>query len=318
MADIDFDKIELQKNRTVSKHILAGVLTFLFVLSLVLTVALGILRTTVSKNIIRDMIQNVDLQDIVIDDESEKEKLEQLGLKCDSSDLFNIIYDNIDQSKMADPLTKDELQSIVKHEAFREYFGDIISDNVDSLISGETTDVVAPSDVVDFLRSEKDAFSEILGYELTEERLGNLQNALEQDYRYIFEELSNKNISDFADDENADIIRVLFSDWLFTVCVIMDLIFVVLILFVLRSVSFGTRYCGISISFVGLLYLTLLLLINFGWLGVNTEDALVFAFNQLINVILWKAIAVAITLIVVGVMIALSMNVINRYRKKRK
>lgn len=318
MTDIDFDKIELRKNRTVAVHVFACVLTFLFVISLILTVALGILRTTVSKSIIRDMIHNINLEDIVIDDESEKEKLEQLGLKCESSDLFNIIYDNIDQSKMADPLTKDELQAIVKHEAFREYFGDIISANVESLISGETTDVVAPADVVDFLRSEEDDFSKILGYELTEERLQNLQESLEQDYRYIFEELSNKNISDIVDDDSAVIIRVLFSDWLFTVFIIIDLVLGILIFLVLRSFSFGSRYCGIAVASVGLLYLTILLLINFGWLGGNTDEALVFAFTQLVNVILWKAIAVAITLVVVGVMIALSMIIINRYRKNHK
>ena len=229
--------------------------------------------------------------------------------------MFDIIYDNIDQNELPNPITKDEFRSIVEDEQFREYFGELFGTSISALISGDSSDVVTPQDVVDYLDSNGEKFSEYLGYDLTEERLENLKYTLETDYGQIFEALGDQKLDVLVGEDVSETINLVFSDWLFWSLVFSDLLICGLIFLVLRSVSSSINYIASIIILIGVLFLCISALID-GFLSMFAGGPMVYIFNQLVSVVLWEMVIVSVVMIVVGICAPISAKILSRYKKR--
>ena len=308
-------RIKAKRMRRVFAHIGASLLSLILAVLLFVTTGLWVIRDVVSPNTIKEMINNIDINEIKIDDLSDKELLESHGLVCESDNLFDIIYDNIDQNELPNPITKDEFRSIVEDEQFREYFGELFGTSISALISGDSSDVVTPQDVVDYLDSNGEKFSEYLGYELTEERLENLKYTLETDYGKIFEALGDQKLDVLVGEDVSETINLVFSDWLFWSLVFSDLLICGLIFLVLRSVSSSINYIASIIILIGVLFLCISALID-GFLSMFAGGPMVYIFNQLVSVVLWEMVIVSVVMIVVGICAPISAKILSRYKKR--
>ncbi len=308
-------RIKEKRMRRVFAHIGASVLSIILAILLFITASLWVVRDVVSPDTIKEMINNIDLDEIKIDDIADKELLESHGLKCESDNLFDIIYDNIDQTELPNPISKDDFRAIVEDVQFREYFGEIFGTSIEALTSGDSSDVVTPHDVVDFLASNGDKFSEFLGYDLTEERLENLKVTLEKDYGQIFEAIGDKKLDTLVGNDFAGIINLIFADWLFWCLIAADILVCGLIFLVLRSVSSSVNYCASTFIVVGVLFLCVSALID-GLLSMFGSGPLVYVINQLVSVILWEMIIISIVMIVFAIGSIISVKIISRYKKR--
>lgn len=308
-------RIKEKRMRRVFAHIGASLLSIVLAVLLFVTASLWVIRDVVSPDTIKEMISNIDLDEVKIEDIADKELLESHGLKCESDNLFDIIYDNIDQSELPHQVSKDDFRAIVEDEQFREYFGEIFGTSIEALTSGNSSDVVTPDDVVDFLASNDDKFSEFLGYELTEERLDNLKVTLENDYGQIFEAIGDKKLDTLVGNDFANVINIVFADWLFWTLIIADIIVCGLIFLVLRSVSSSVNYCASTLIVIGVIFLCVSALID-GLLSMFGGGPLVYVINQLVSVILWEMIIISVVMIVLGICSIISVKIFGRYKKR--
>ncbi len=309
-------RIKEKRKRRIGAHIGSTLLAILLAVLLIVTTCLLIIREAVSPDTIKQMINNIDLNEVKIDDQADKELLEEHGLICNSDNLFDIIYDNIDQSELPQPISKEEFRSIVENEQFREYFGQIFGLSIESLTSGDRSDVVTPDDIIDYLASNREHLSQLLGYELTDERLENLRSTLVNDYGKVFEAIGDKKLDVVLGDSLANVINVVFSDWLFLILLFADIVIAGLIFVILRSVTSGVKYCGITMTVVGVIYLCVSIAVLNGVLSALSGGPLMYVVNQLVSVVLWEAIVIAIVMIVIGVAAPISTKIIGRYKKR--
>lgn len=308
-------RIKERRMRRVFSHIGASLLSLVLAVLLLITASLWVIRDVVSPDTIKEMINNVDLDEVKIEDIADKELLESYGLKCESDNLFDIIYDNIDQTELPHQVSKEDFRAIVEDEQFREYFGEIFGTSIEALTSGDSSDVVTPDDVVDFLASNEDKFSEIFGYELTDERLDNFRVTLENDYGEIFEAFGDKKLDTLVGNDFANIINIVFADWLFWALIIADILVCGLIFLVLRSVSSSVNYCASTIIVIGVIFLCISALID-GLLAMFVGGPLVYVVNQLVSVILWEMVIISIVMIVLGICSIISVKILSRYKKR--
>lgn len=309
-------RIKEKRKRRIGAHIGSSLIAVLLAVMLIATTCLLIIREAVSPDTIKEMINNIDLKEIKIDNEESKQLLESHGLICNSDNLFEIIYDNIDQSELPTQISKEEFLAIVDNEQFREYFGQIFGVSIEALTSGDSSDVVTPDDIVDYLASNREQFSLLLGYELTDERLDNLRKTLVNDYGKVFEAIGDKKLDVIFDDSIATAVNIVFSDWLFWILVLIDIVLGSLIFLIMRSVSSGVKYCGITVAVVGTIYLCASIAVLNGVLSDLVGGPLMYVINQLVSVVLWEAIVIAFIMIVLGIAAPLGIKLIGRYKKR--
>lgn len=309
-------RIKEKQKRRIGSHIGATLLSILLAVLFVVTTCLFVMRDAVSPNTIKEMINNIKLTEIKIEDVADKELLEEHGLVCNSDNLFDIIYDNIDQNELPFPITKEEFRAIVEDEQFREYFGELFGVSIEALTSGNSSDVVTADDIVDYLASNREKFSAFLGYELTDERLENLRNSLQNDYGKVFEAIGNQKLDVIIGEEAAGAVNVVFADWLFWVLLLADIIICVLIFLVRRSISSGVKYCSSILIVVGVIFLCTSIAVLNGLLSVLVDGPIMYVINQLVSVVLWETIVIAIIMIVVGILAPIAVKIISRYKKR--
>ena len=309
-------RMKEKKKRRVIAHIGATLLLILFAFLLIATTCLMVVRDAASPDTIKEMINNIDLNDIKIDDLADKEILEEHGLICNSDNLFDIIYDNIDQSELPYPISKEDFRAIIENEQFREYFGEIFGVSIEMLTSGDSSDVVTSDDIVEYLASNREEFSLILGYDLTDERLENLKQTLDNDYGKVFEAIGNKKLDSLMGEDVANAINFIFADWLFVVLILSDIIVCGLVFLVLRSVSSSVKYCSITMIVIGVIFLCASIAVLNGLLSVLVGGPLMYVLNQLISVVLWETIVISIVLIVIGICAPIAVEIISRYKKR--
>ncbi len=306
---------EKRKHRIVA-HVFATFLSVILALLLIATTCLIVIRDAISPDTIKDMISNINLNEVKIEDVADKEVLESHGLVCESDNLLDIIYDNIDQEQLPVPISKEEFSAIVEDEQFREYFGEIFGVSIEALTSGNASDVVTPENIVDCLGDNRETFSSYLGYELTDERLDSLQTTLEEDYGQVFEVMGNQKLDVLVGDDVAGVINIVFADWLFWVMVLADLVIGALIFLVLRSVSSGVKFCATTIIFVGVIFLCVAIALLNGLISVLGDGPIMYIVNQFASVLLWETIVISIVMIVIGIIAPISVMLISRYKKR--
>ena len=223
----------------------------------------------------------------------------------------------MDQSELPYPISKEDFRAIIENEQFREYFGEIFGVSIEMLTSGDSSDVVTSDDIVEYLASNREEFSLILGYDLTDERLENLKQTLDNDYGKVFEAIGNKKLDSLMGEDVANAINFIFADWLFVVLILSDIIVCGLIFLVLRSVSSSVKYCSITMIVVGVIFLCASIAVLNGILSVLVGGPLMYVLNQLISVVLWETIVISIVLIVIGIIAVVGVVVLAILKKKK-
>lgn len=243
-------KTSCVKRTSVWGHVFASITSVFLALFLIITFIVATGSMLFSSETISEMLDEIELDDIDIEDFISKDELEENGLKCESDNLFDIIYDNIDQSDLADPLTKSEYRKIIDSDEFTLYFGEVIEKRIDSIVAGKTTSLIEPDDILDFLREEKKAIKKIIGYEITDERIDNLEKNLNENFSEAFGSLEVK----LGTSPAAKAVSVVFAKWLLPLLILVDVLFCVLIFIIVRSARVGLKYCGVTMLIVSLIF----------------------------------------------------------------
>ncbi len=243
-------KATVKKKTSAWGHVFASFVSVLFACFLVATLVVASVSVVFSSGTISAIIDEVDLDEIEIDDLMSKKELEKNGIVVESDNLLDVIYDNIDQSKLADPLTKSEYRKIVDSDEFEEYFAELIDKRIDSIMSGKSTKLIEPDDVIDFLKDEKKAIKKIIGYEITDERIENLEKNLDNDFKEVFDSLEVK----LGPTSVVKTVRIVFSVWLLPILIFIDVLFCALIFIIVRSARVGLNYCGTTMLVISALF----------------------------------------------------------------
>ncbi len=238
------------KKASVGAHICTTLVSILLALFLILTLAVASISSVFSSGVISNVIKEIDLANLDVETFSSKEELEKQGLKCESDNLLDVIYDNIDQSNLADPLTKNEYRDIVESEVFTDYMSKLINKKVDSAMSGKKTKLLESEDIITFMRSEKDEISKVVGYEITDERIENLEYNMDKKLNVMFDSLE----INLGANAGTKAFTVVFADWLMPILILIDVLFCILIFIIVRSARIGLKYCGVTMLVVSLLF----------------------------------------------------------------
>lgn len=308
---------ENKRKHRVAAHIGAALFSIILALMLIVTTGLYIVRHTVSPDTIKEMITNVDLEEVKITDIADKEVLESHGLVCESDNLLDVVYDNIDQEKLPTPISKEDFTAIIEDEEFRSSIGEVFGISIEALTSGNTSDLVTPENIVDCLDENREKFSSYLGYDLTDERLDDLQTTLEEDYGEVFEAIGDQKLDVIVGNDFAEIINFIFADWLFWALVIADLIVCGLVFLVLRRIGSAIKYSSIVVLVVGLIFLVASIAILNGVLPSLGEGVVMTIFNQFASVVLWDAILISSIMISIGILLPISVVLFGHYKKRR-
>ncbi len=307
----------IKRKRRVGAHILSSFLAIILFAFILITVTIGVFKVAFQSETIADTLSAIDLKDITVDDIADRDVLEEIGLVCDGDNVFDIIYDNIDQDQLADPLTKDEFEAIIENEEFGKYIGDVLDKNVNDLLEGKSTNLLTIEDVTDFLEKEKDTIADIVGYEITDQRVENLRKTLNDSYADVFDSLK---IDVNSSPESKTVIvtaSILLSDWLLILLIVFDVLLAVLIFLVMKSFRFGFVYCGIPLVIVGTLYTISAGLLLIGIMNVFISGAVAQFINQLAGVVLVKILIISGSVLVGGIIMLVIAKIIKSVQRRR-
>lgn len=304
--------------RGIGSHLGSFALSILLALLMITTLALFVARGAITENSIKEIFSSIELEEIKIDSNADKRELEELGIKCDSDNVLDIIYDNIDQEALKEPLTKDQFREIIKNDAVSEYFGDLIGKNLDAAVDGKKVSLITTDDIIGFIEKEEALVTDILGYELTDDHKNNLRTTLDTNFGDVFETLEIKELESVVGKAPAVIINVVFSDWLFIGLIVICALLIVLIFLVLRSFRLGLLYNGITIMIVNFIYLVCALALMFGILdllisGINAE-----LLTQVVSVVLWDLVIITFSAVFVGIVMIVVSKIIKKYLIRNK
>ncbi len=304
--------------RGIKTHLGALALSILLSILMVTTLALFVVRNAITENSVKEIISSLELEDISIYSRSDKSDLEELGIRCDSDNVFDIIYDNIDQNALKEPLTKEQFSRIMNSNTVSEYFGRLISRKLGSAVDGKSVLLISTDDIIDFIEDEEKFVSGILGYELTEEHKNNLRITLDMNFGEAFKTLEIKDLEHIVGKVPAVMIGVVFSDWLFIGLIIICVLLIVLIFLVLRSFRLGFLYNGITILVVNLLYLVTSLSLMFGILSLWMSRVNSSLITQVVSVVLWDLVIITFSAVFVSVIMIVVSGIIKKYLIKNK
>ncbi len=253
-----------KKKRRVGAHIAASFVSVILALSLILTMVLAMAKIVLGSNVVSNTLADMDIKDIKVEDIIDEGIIEDAGLVYESDELLDFIYDNIDQENLDDELTEDEFKDIIDSDAFAEYIGEIIEKNIKSILKGKKTDLITIDNVCDFLRDEDDEIEEIIGYEITDERIENLRNNLNNEFSDIFSSVQDISLKQIAGKGAENAIVFMLEDYMIIALVVVDLLLIALLMLIMRVVPSGLRYCGVTSVIVGVIFTTVVMLLNFG------------------------------------------------------
>lgn len=304
--------------RKIGAHFGAFALSILLAILMITTLAVFVIRSAITENSIKEIFSSLKLEEITIDSRADKNDLEELGIKCESDNVLDIIYDNIDQDALKEPLTKEQFEKIIKSDSVSEFFGDLIGKNLEAVVNGESVSLMTTDDIIRFIEKEEAMVSDILGYELTEDHKNNLRTTLDINFGDAFKSLEIKELKHMIGKGPAVLINVLFSDWLFIGLLVICVLVLILIFLVLRSFRLGLLYNGITLTVVNFMYLVCALALMFGILdlllwGINAK-----LLTQVVGIFLWDLVIITFTAVFVGVIMIIVSRMIKKYLIKRR
>ncbi len=305
------------KTKRVGAHIACVFISILLALFMITTVAVVLANALIDTDMISSTLTNLDLGDIEIDDVSDKQTLEDLGLICESDNVLDVIYDNIDQSALKEPLSKDQFEEIITNKEFVEYIAENSSKNISRLVSGKPAQIVSADDICDFLEKEDKIVEDIVGYTFDDEMIENLRERLDESYKEIFESLKIESLDDVFEESAAAIIEIVFSDWLLIVLIIIDILLIVLLFLVISSFRLGFVYTGITSIVVSAIYLIASIPMLFGLFELIFDGMAAQLITQASSAALVFLIIICSSILLIGVLMLVTAKIIKLVTKRR-
>ncbi len=298
---------------SVGSHIVSVFVSILLMLSLLLTLAVAMARMVLHPRNISGGFLNVNVEKLKVEDVMDRDVLEDAGLKCESEKIVDVIFENIDQENLKDELTEEEFKDIIKSDAFSEYIGNVVGDNLEKIAAGKKSDIITIDDVCDFLQYEDDEIEEIIGYEITDKRIENLRKNLNENFSDIFDELQDVSLKKTIGSGPASVVESVFEDWLLILLIVLDLVLVALIFVIMRSATLGFRYCGIPATVVGVIYTALSAFLVFGGVYAVSSYRVVGDFvTGMVSVSGIGLLLMSILVLIFGILMLIISGILNR------
>ena len=245
-----------KKKCRISRIIAVAVALFLsFVLFLMLfsASAVQMFRVNIHPNAIGDAFAMIDLKEMTVSELLPEEVLNDMGIEDASDEIVDFIYENIDQEKLEQPLTKENIEHIIGEDGFVDKLFAIISVNLLDIAEGKSVAIITADEICDLVYEEKDFICDVVGYTITEEHITDLNGYLEANYSEIFTEITLEETVDDYEFQNPIPILLDSVSLLFYVSLIVIVLIIALMCLILRSVARGLKYSGVSAIICGAL-----------------------------------------------------------------
>ena len=186
--------------------------------------------------------------------------LDKYGLKVkpDGATLVDFVYDNIDQSKLSEPISREKFHEIASSEEFIDFISLSISKRAANLLLGVQTDNFDVEQIIDFIVDNRAKFEEMLGYKITDEQIEQLRAMLTDTYGEVIKDIDINKISANLDDSiyfNA--VSKIFSNTTLIASVCICVILAVAVFAILRSAAHGLLFNGITFIAASIPFLAL-------------------------------------------------------------
>jgi hypothetical protein len=316
---VEEEKPKRKKKRCgVFAHIGATIFSIILVLAMILTVALAIFRITVSPGTFEDMFKRIEITELKVTEFIPKEELESYGIVCESDNLIDIVYDNIDQSEFEVPVTKEQLIEVVEDEAFQEFFGTTLSDSMNALLEGNLGDVISIEKVVGFVDENREQISELTQTDITDDTITEIETTLQTEFGEVFEEIKTIKVESVVGEAPVMLLNILFADWLMYAAVGVCILIGLLIMLMLRSFNVGSRYFGVVTFLVGAMYLAGAIVAIDMIMPLLGDGTAVLVIEKLAPVIVTKTIILSSALVAFGIIFPVALGLICRTHDKKR
>ena len=266
-------KEKTRKKAGVWAHVGAVLICILLFAFLVATIAVAAVQYSVTESTISDAISRTHIDSLRVTDLLDDSQVHDLGLnmKSESETLLDFLYENIDQSQLNKPITKDEFNEIALSDEFRDFVAMTISRRAGKVIDGIKTNVIDIDEIISFVRSQRKYLSGVMGYKITDEEIENLRGVLEDNYGEAISKLEIQPINSYVDDGAASAIKLVFAKWVLIVLIVVVVLFAVLIFLIVRSFKTGCMYNGVTFVLAGLPFLLAAAAFAIGIIKIKSE-----------------------------------------------
>lgn len=233
--------------------VVALFLSFVLFLMLFSASAVQMFRVNIHPNAIGDAFAMIDLEEMTVSELLPEEVLNDMGIDDASDEIVDFIYENIDQEKLEQPLTKENIEHIIGEDGFVDKLFSIISVNLLDIAEGKSVAIITADEICDLVYEEKDFICDVVGYTITEEHITDLNGYLEANYSEIFTEITLEETVDDYEFQNPIPVLLDSVSLLFYVSLIVIVLIIALMCLILRSVARGLKYSGVSAIICGAL-----------------------------------------------------------------
>lgn len=266
-----------RKKAGAGAHIAAVFICILLFAFLVATLAVATVQNAVTESAINDAISRTHIDSLKVEDLFDETQVKSMGLdlKSGSDTLIDFLYDNIDQSNFAEPLSREDFRKIALSDEFRDFVAMTISRRASKVIDGIKTNVVDVDEIISFVRSQRDYLSDVIGYKITDTEIDNLRTMLEENYGEALSKLEIQPMNKYVNEGAASAIRLVFSKWILIVLIVVVVLLMALIFLVIRSAKHGLMYNGVTFVVAGLPFVLAAAAFSIGLIPIKSSESIV-------------------------------------------
>ncbi len=249
-----------EKPKKSKKKIFLSILTHTFavIVSILLCAMLigasfyTVFRITFSENSLERLVESVFAAELDVTDLVSEQQKQELGIDDDSVSLVDIIYENIDQSRLKFSFTRSELSELLDSLDIADLISERVSESIAQIKSGDDASITVfdPDGVVELLKEHKSEVKKILGYSLTSDDYSNIKKVLKEKQEEN-DSFGKIEISSVAPGAVADAVGILFSNWILVAVWFLCALVAALVFLIRYSVTGGLRYCGTTAIVAG-------------------------------------------------------------------
>lgn len=248
-----------RKGAGAAECVVSAFLCLLLAAFLLSSVVLTAVRATFSgdtlSDVIKSIISDIDAPELDLSDFLNSEQLASFGTSGNSYRLADLIYDNLDKSRLGYPVTRDEIAEIIGIAASSELVARAISRNVFSFGDDGEAVVIDADGIIDLLKENSESVSQVLGYELTDRDYDNIRKMLGTKFQKVLDALNGGTaVPEKLDRFVSGTVKLLFSDWLPAALWALTAMLALLVFLILKSFLRGLLWCGITVYSVGLVF----------------------------------------------------------------
>ena len=211
------------------------------------------LRTGFTEERIKNALDSIDYAEYKASSIFDIEKLSEKYEKeiPENATFTDIIYYSIDQDELVNPITKSEVDMLVKRLNFKGFISEKSAKAISILRSGSGEQLIYAQELIDFLRDNQTIIETTIGIPL-----------LDIDFEYMQKHLEDKNdelLFFFSEVKMTDelgsgykFLLFLFTDWFFAILCFLIIGIAAAIGFINRRVSSSLTYTGITFAIVAL------------------------------------------------------------------